>query len=209
MPSPVRPVAARRAATAAALAELEAEGWLLLHDLQRPGRRFATIDHIAVGPGGVVVVDTKDWAGQVEVSAGTLCQNGVRRDRECELAAGSAASVTAWLEPGHRTAVRAVIALVDQPTPQGQPAAIAVHGIADLVPALRALPHRLGAEEVRDVADRLRRTLADGSIPAQLTTASLATAIEEAPGGRRDGATRAPLRSLLRSRLTRIRRNSH
>ena len=31
------------------------------------------------------------------------------------------------------------------------------------------------------MADLLRRTLADGSIPVQLTTASLATAIEETP----------------------------
>lgn len=165
--------------TAGALAELEADGWLILHDLQRPGRRFASIDHIAVGPGGVVVIDTKQWAGDIDVTGGVLRQNGAPRDRECELAQASAAAVTAWLEPAHRTAVMSLIALVGQPTPTRQPAATAVYGVEDLGGALRTLPLRLRTGEIWAVADLLRRTLADGSIPAQLTTASLATAIAE------------------------------
>jgi hypothetical protein len=167
-------------ATAAALAELEPEGWLLLHDLYRPGRRFASIDHVAVGPGGVVVIDTKQWAGAVDVVGGVLHQNGVRRDRECALAQASAAAVTAWLEPGQRTAVHSLIALVGQPTPTRQPAATGVYGVGDLAAALRALPVRLGEPEVRAVAALLRRTLAGGSVPVQLTTASLETALLEA-----------------------------
>jgi hypothetical protein len=165
--------------TAAALAELEADGWLILHDLQRPGRRFASIDHIAIGPGGVVVIDTKDWRGTLEVTGGVLRQNGVPRARECDLAEASASAVTAWLPPAHRTAVRSVICLVDQATPSAQPAATAVYGLDDLGPALRALPHRLRTGEVWAVADLLRRTLAEGTIPVQLTTASLAIAIAE------------------------------
>ncbi len=168
------------AATAAALAALEPEGWLLLHDLHRPGRRFASIDHVAVGPGGVVVIDTKQWAGAVDVVGGILHQNGVRRDRECALAQASAAAVTAWLEPGQRTAVHSVIALVGQPTPARQPATTGVYGVEDLVGALRALPVRLGEAEVRAVTELLRRTLAGGSVPVQLTTASLETALLEA-----------------------------
>ena len=138
-----QPAAASLQSTADALAELEADGWLILHDLQRPGRRFASIDHIAVGPGGVVVIDTKDWAGEVDVVGGVLRQNGARRDRECDLAAASAAAVTAWLEPAQRTAVMSLIALVGQPTPLRQPTATAVYGVADLALTLRALPVRL------------------------------------------------------------------
>lgn len=167
-------------ATAAALTELEPEGWLPLHDLYRPGRRFASIDHVAVGPGGVVVIDTKHWTGVVEVVGGVLRQNGVPRDRECALAQASAAAVTAWLEPSQRTAVRSVIALVGQPTPGRQPAATAVYGVEDLVATLHALPARLGESEVRAAAARLRRTLAGGSVPVQLTTAALETALLEA-----------------------------
>jgi hypothetical protein len=206
VPAGVRPelaggngAAVRR--TASALAELEDNGWLVLHDLQRPGRRFAGIDHIAVGPGGVVVIDTKNWAGTVDVVAGELRQNDTSRERECDLARASAAAVTAWLEPRQRTAVRSVICLANQPTPPAQPAATSVYGIDDLAPALRALPHRLRTEEVWAVADLLQRTLADGSIPAQLTTASLATAIAE--------DSRAPSWPVIRERVrndTRLRR---
>lgn len=187
------------AETLAELAKLESDGWLMLHGLPRPGRRFATIDHIAVGPGGIVVIDTKHWAGDVDVVGGVLRQNGVPRDRECELARATAAAVTAWLEPGQRTAVRSVLALVGQPTPSRQPAATAVYGVCDLAPALRALPPRLRSGEIAAVADRLRRTLAGGSTPGQLTTAALETALAEA----RPDSAEAP--SGLRARLAGVR----
>ncbi len=185
--------------TAEALAELEPDGWLVLHDLQRPGRRFASIDHIAVGPGGVVVIDTKDWDGTVDVVGGMLRQNGASRERECELAQSAAAAVTAWLDPGHRTAVMALICLARQDTPLRQPAATAAYGVQDVASALRALPARLRTGEVWAIADRLRRTLADGSIPLQLTTASLAAAVAEEPARRP-----SPARG-LRARLERLR----
>jgi Nuclease-related domain len=208
VPTGVRPELAGRGGaavrrTAAALAELEDNGWLVLHGLQRPGRRFASIDHIAVGPGGVAVIDTKDWAGTVDVIAGVLQQNDTSRERECDLAGSSAASVTAWLEPGQRTAVLSIICLVNQPTPAAQPSATAVYGVEDLAASLRALPHRLRTGEVWAVAELLRRTLADGPIPVQLTTASLATSIAEDSSGAR--ASRPGLRERVRG-STRLRR---
>lgn len=193
-------------ASAAVMGELEADGWVVLHDLERPGRRLAGIDHIAVGPGGIVVVDTKDWSGTVDVQDGVLRQNGVPRDRECELAQACAAAVTAWLAPPHRTAVRPVICLVGQPTPARQPTLTAVYGVSDLATALRALPVRLHTGEIRAAADQLRRTLAGGSTPCQLTTAALDAAwldLTAAPGGPRTRWQR--LRGRL-GRLTRIRR---
>ncbi len=39
----------------------------LLHDRQIPGHGKANIDHIAVGPGGVTVIDTKNYRGKVRV----------------------------------------------------------------------------------------------------------------------------------------------
>src|SRR6185312_7460685 len=52
---------------------LRDSGVHLLHDRLAPGRRRANIDHIAVGPGGVTVIDAKTLAGKVRVeSAGGL-----------------------------------------------------------------------------------------------------------------------------------------
>jgi hypothetical protein len=50
--------------TARALRPLEREGWRIFHDLQVPGSA-ANIDHLLVGPGGVWVIDSKLWTGQL------------------------------------------------------------------------------------------------------------------------------------------------
>jgi hypothetical protein len=46
---------------------LEASGVGLLHDRRMPGSRSANIDHIAIGPGGITVIDTKNYRGKVHV----------------------------------------------------------------------------------------------------------------------------------------------
>ena len=44
--------------TARLLAPLERRGWAVLHDLAIPGTQ-ANIDHLVIGPGGVLVIDTQ------------------------------------------------------------------------------------------------------------------------------------------------------
>jgi hypothetical protein len=46
---------------------LGGSGVRLLHDRRIPGRGSANIDHLAVGPGGVTVIDTKTHRGSVRV----------------------------------------------------------------------------------------------------------------------------------------------
>lgn len=180
-----------RGQTAEVLDALEGDGWLVLRGLQRPGRRFSSIDHIAVGPGGVVVVDTRDWTGEVDVAGGVLRLAGRPLTRECDAAISAASAVTAWLEPQHRTAVMPLICLVNQDTPDRQPRAAATYSVRDLPAVLRALPPRLSTGEVWAVADHLRRTLSHGDPRAQLTTASLAaTAADIAAAGRPPTTTR-------------------
>lgn len=48
---------------------LDGRGVYLLHDRRVPGRRRANIDHVAVGPGGVTVIDAKTLHGQVRVQS--------------------------------------------------------------------------------------------------------------------------------------------
>jgi hypothetical protein len=50
--------------TARALRPLKREGWRIFHDLQVPGSA-ANIDHLLIGPGGVWVIDSKLWHGQL------------------------------------------------------------------------------------------------------------------------------------------------
>lgn len=66
--------------TAAALASLKPRGYILLHDRRWPGTKSANLDHLAVGPGGVLVIDTKAWSGSIQVYGGSLFQDENCRD---------------------------------------------------------------------------------------------------------------------------------
>ncbi|MCU4750277.1 nuclease-related domain-containing protein [Streptomyces sp. G-5] len=61
--------------TAAILTPLARRGWAILHDRSVPGHRRANLDHILIGPAGVVYVDTKAWMSPrsiVRVKGGEL-----------------------------------------------------------------------------------------------------------------------------------------
>jgi Nuclease-related domain len=44
---------------------LSGRGVVFLHDRRIPGRGRANIDHIAIGPGGITVIDTKSARGRL------------------------------------------------------------------------------------------------------------------------------------------------
>lgn len=141
------------------LRHVEQDGWVVLHDLQWPGRQHAHIDHVAIGPGGVVVVETENWSGEVTATEGTLRQDGHRRDPSATEVSDAAADLTALLAPQHRTGVRAVLCLAahDQaPTPV---AGATVLGRRQLAAYLHSLPPRLPATDIADIAERLGRQL--------------------------------------------------
>ena len=54
--------------TARLLGQLERQGWAVLHDLAVPGSR-ANIDHLVIGPGGVFVIDSKQYRGRLQLDA--------------------------------------------------------------------------------------------------------------------------------------------
>jgi hypothetical protein len=69
-PSP-EAVAWRRGAagerrTARVLAALERQGWAVLHDLAVPGSP-ANLDHLVIGPGGVFLIDSKQYRGRLQL----------------------------------------------------------------------------------------------------------------------------------------------
>ncbi len=68
--------------TAAVLAPLADQGWRILHDRRWPGSTTgANVDHLAIGPGGVFVIDSKHWSGPVQVRDGRLwCGEDDRHD---------------------------------------------------------------------------------------------------------------------------------
>ena len=131
------------------LSELVPRGWYVLHDVHWPGRPKANLDHVLVGPGGVVVVDSKNWTGEVRVASGVLWQGRYARTQAVEGALAQCAAVTSVLAPPHRRLVRALICMAAQPDVFGvTDSDVAVAGTQRIVGAIEALPAVLDQQTI-------------------------------------------------------------
>ena len=140
--------------TAAELGRLGPE-WTCWHDLKWPGRRLANIDHIAIGPGGVFVVDSKNWAGKIAVKDGVLRQNGYQRESAVAGCADSALAV-GELVPEYLDAVKPVLCFVRDESVQGWARDVMLCSTANLVDMLASRPRLLSDDQAADIAARLR-----------------------------------------------------
>ena len=148
------------------LSQLVPHGWFLLQDVHWPGRPKANLDHVLVGPGGVVVVDAKNWTGEVRVSGGVLWQGRFARTQSVEGALAQCAAVTSVLEPPHRRFVRPLICLAGQPDVFAiTNADVAVAGVDRIVDAVLALPAVLDHQSVLGLYSHLARQLTQDPAP--------------------------------------------
>jgi hypothetical protein len=143
--------------TARLLAPLERHGWAVLHDLAIPGSP-ANIDHLVIGPGGVVVIDSKQYRGRLRVDAYGMLWHGphllVSTLRKTRWEADQADEVLGIAD----IQIPAIVAVHGASVPWGR-----VHADgATVLPArrvpdvLQALPAVLGPERVAWLADRAR-----------------------------------------------------
>ena len=160
------------------LERLCALGWEVLHDVRWPERRRANIDHVAVGPGGVLVVDAKNWSGRLAVGSGRLRQNGFSRQREIQGVADAGVAVGMQLQLPWALHVIPVLCTAG-PAGKGvtRIGQVTVLGSADLVEWASSLEARLSPGDVQGVARHLRTVLPPAT--------SRAGAAPGAHGGRR------------------------
>lgn len=152
--------------TAGRLGELTPAGWFMLHDVHWPGRPLANLDHVLVGPGGIVVVDAKNWSGMVEVRDGVLRQNGYSRNPAVDGALGQAAAVAALLGAPHRRLVRSIICLTGQPDfAEVTDAGVEVLGINRVVARIAALPAVIDPQTVVGLYSHLGQQLTQPQSP--------------------------------------------
>jgi hypothetical protein len=183
----------------AALDALQAQGWIAMHDVRWPGRRRANIDHVAIGPPGILVVDAKNWSGTVAIRHGRLKQNGYGRDKEVDGVSRAAGAVGELLDLPWALHVIPVLCLAQpiavQPTNLGQ---VTVVQLTDLARWATSLTPRLEPGDVLGIAEHLRGALASASLPAprQPSTRSYG-----APVMRRDRAVPSVKRRRPRSTL--------
>ena len=143
--------------TARLLAPLERRGWAVLHDLAIPGAQ-ANIDHLVIGPGGVVVIDSKQYRGRLHLDRDGMVWHGrhllIATLRKVRWQADQADEV---LGIAH-ISVAAIMAVHGARVPWGR---LQADGVT-IVPAqrvpdlLQALPPTLGPERVAWLADRTR-----------------------------------------------------
>jgi hypothetical protein len=143
--------------TARLLASLERRGWAVLHDLAIPGTQ-ANIDHLVIGPGGVLVVDSKRYRGRLRLDRHGMVWHGrqllVSALRRVLWAADQADEVLGMAE----VQVAAVVAVHGASVPRGllQADGVTIVPARRLPGLLQALPPILGPERVAWLADRAR-----------------------------------------------------
>jgi hypothetical protein len=140
--------AAAERSTADLLDSLDRRCWIVRHDLMVPGSR-ANIDHLAIGPSGVWVVDTKTTRAAVRV--------GFRRvyfgDRKLD--AGPVRWEASVVEDRLGVAVRPVLAVhsAGMRARGGRAGGVKVVRADRLVARLRRGGHRLRPDQVRELAE--------------------------------------------------------
>jgi hypothetical protein len=143
--------------TARLLAPLERHGWAVLHDLTVPGSA-ANIDHLAIGPGGVFVIDSKKYRGHLQLDAVGKLWHG-RHPLVPTLGAVSwEADQAAQVLPDPGMAVVPILAVHGAQVPWGKVVTNGVPVVAArrLPSMLRELPAVLGPERVAWLADQAR-----------------------------------------------------
>jgi hypothetical protein len=143
--------------TARLLDQLERHGWAVLHDLAVPGSR-ANLDHLTIGPGGVFVIDSKQYRGRLQLDPTGRLRHGryplAPTLRAVAFEADQAAQILT--DPG--VAVLPILAVHGAQVPWGK---VVIDGIP-VVPArrlpsmLRKLPAVLRPEQIAWLADRAR-----------------------------------------------------
>jgi hypothetical protein len=142
--------------TARLLGPLERQGWAVLHDLAVPGSQ-TNLDHLAIGPGGMFVIDSKQYRGRLQLDPTGRLWHGryplAPTLRAVSFEADRAAQVLA--DP---QVVVPIVAVHGAQVPWSK---VIVNGVP-VVPAprlpsmLRALPVVLGPERVAALAGQAR-----------------------------------------------------
>ncbi len=126
-------------------------GWAVLHEDHWPGQTEPQLVHVAVGPGGVVVVTEKAWTGHVVVDDGILRHNGYRCEKDLEGLSAAVGTIGSRLPPEHRSAVVGVIYVAPRDMAPQLTANVHVVGRLHLASLLVGMPQRLSPIDVAEI----------------------------------------------------------
>ena len=142
-------------ATGAILDSLRGEGWVTFHDVRWPGRARANVDHVIVGPGGIFVIDSKNWSGRIVVRENTFWCHGRRQDKAVAAAGEAALAVAGIVSAPAAGLVRAALCFVRDEPVAGWCYDVMVCSTANLREMLSTRPLVLTPDHVRLAAIEL------------------------------------------------------
>ncbi|MFY1827552.1 nuclease-related domain-containing protein [Myxococcus fulvus] len=143
----------------ASLDQLRSQGWHVEHDV-RIGARGANVDHLVIGPPGVIAINTKAVSGPVTVAGPNLYVNDfptdfiekqeyeAQRVRNCLVEATRRRSL--WVQG-------LIVFVRERPFVQAPPRNVGVLHISELLPVLLARPAKLEASEVAELVRAAQR----------------------------------------------------
>jgi hypothetical protein len=143
--------------TARLLGPLERQGWAVLHDLAVPGSQ-ANIDHLVIGPGGVFVIDSKQYRGRLQLDPSGRLWHGRYPLAPSLQTVSFEADQAAQVLPDPGVVVLPVVAVHRAQVPWGKVVMDGVPVVAArrLPSMLRQLPAVLGPERIASLADQAR-----------------------------------------------------
>jgi hypothetical protein len=143
--------------TARLLGPLERHGWAVLHDLAVP-RSQANIDHLVIGPGGVFVIDSKQYRGRLQLDPTGRLWHGRYPLAPALQAVTFEADQAALVLPDPDVVVVPILAIHGTQVPWGKVVADGVPVVAArrLPSMLRQLPAVLGPERITNLAAQAR-----------------------------------------------------
>jgi len=155
--------------TGRSLRELESQSWVIFHDLKAS---CGNIDHVVVGPGGVLLLDSKRWRGSVTVEEDLAV---VRRLKDPDLPSrftspAHVRGLTVAVSKAIRASTRATVWVRPVIVVWGEFAQVVagdtckfVHGDA-LAGWLKDQPARIAPERVAQIADAVASVLSGPEI---------------------------------------------
>ena len=143
--------------TARLLEPLERHGWVVLHDLAVPGSQ-ANLDHLVIGPGGVFVIDSKQYRGRLQLDSAGRLWHGRYPLAPILHAVSFEADRAAQVLPDPGVAVVPIVAVHGVQVPWGKVVTDGVPVVSGrrLPSLLRELPPVLGPERIAALADQAR-----------------------------------------------------
>jgi Nuclease-related domain len=143
--------------TARLLDPLARQGWAVLHDLAIPGSQ-ANLDHLVIGPGGVFVIDSKQYRGRLQLDPSGRLWHGRYLLAPTLRAVDFEADQAARVLPDPGVAVVPIVAVHGAQVPWGKVVTDGVPVVAArrLPSMLRVLPPVLGPEQVAWLAEQAR-----------------------------------------------------